>query len=503
MPARPIRVKLKNELGISTSLPEGEQCFHWCGHGKDILVLCPGPDPDLCRRLIPPDARTYVLMQPEFNRQMPPGWADRLPPAWIPVDPVCAAALAPEARILHYGPATRIFPSLYLPLLAQTRPLPVRPDSNEIWLPGESAALIIPELARAATILGLRPRLLPADLPPTKLIELLETGHPRLFLSINLRGLDPYGENQALLAKAGVPVALWCVDNPLHLLCGQKNRLWLRLPLYVTDSWFIEPLQSLGADPRHLPLATWLQFFPPGPPCPRGRELLFVGRASFPDRDRFFAASRVPESLAKQAAVLSGRTAHFGWWREQLPDIALWPGNDVRVLGLGAELASTRWRSDCLQALARRVGLNVVGDQTWAGLVPQATHLPPVDYYHGLAQCYAASPFTLNLTSLLLPHGLTQRHFDVWACGGFLLTDNTPGLDIFPADLTRAVSFETPEQALSLLFDLEARPGHKEELRRAWQELIIRDHTYTRRLAHILENCQPQPATEPVCSKQA
>lgn len=499
MPARPIRVKLKNELGISTSLPTGEQYFHWHGHGSDVLILCPGPDLNLCRRLAPPATATYVLVQPEFNSQMPPEWMEGLPADWKRIDAGTAALLIPRVRVLHYDPATRVFPSIYLPLLAKTRALPATCPTDEIWLPGEHSSLIIPELAQAATTLGFRPRLLSSDLTADSLGRLLHAGRPRLFLSVNLRGLDPYGENQALLARAQVPVAAWCVDNPLHLLSRQKNRLWLRLPLYVTDNWFIGPLQTLGANPRHLPLATSRQYFPTGPPCPQGQDLLFVGRASFPDRDRFFAASRPPDSLAARAARLPGRTAHFGWWHEHLPDIALWPGNEVRVLGLGAELASSRWRADCLQALARRVSLTVIGDQAWSELVPQARHLPPVDYYHGLTRCYASASFTLNLTSLLLPHGLTQRHFDVWACGGFLLSDNTPGLDIFPADLTRAVSFETPEQALSLLFDLASKPKQKEELRRAWQELITRQHTYTQRLAHILDDCQPQPTTEPVC----
>jgi spore maturation protein CgeB len=101
-----------------------------------------------------------------------------------------------------------------------------------------------------------------------------------------------------------------------------------------------------------------------------------------------------------------------------------------------------------------------------------------VDYYSGLAEIYREASFSLNLTSLLLPHGLTQRHFDVWACGGFLLTDDTPGLKIFPQELARAVTFETPEQAAELLRSLAAAPLRKEELRRAWQEHILEEHSY-------------------------
>ncbi len=486
MPARPIRVKLKNELGNSTSLPAGEQYLRIQGHGEVLLVTCPGPDPGLCAGLAGGGRRILRLRVPQVDDQMPPAWHQAIPDEWADISLTRAHDLPPGTAILHYAPADRLFPSVFAPLLARLRPAPQGRPSQGLWLPGPENALIIPELAHAATKTGLDPRLLPAALDATSLARLLDRERPGLFLSVNFHGLDPYGENQALLESAGVPLAVWCVDNPFHLLTGQKNQLWKNLPLFVTDDWFVEPLRAMGADARHLPLAASTRFFAPKSPCPAGADLTFVGRSAFPDRNRFFAASRVPPELVAEAERLPGREAHFGWWSRRFADHALWPGNAVRAIGLGAETASARWRQTCLAVLLQHADLTVVGDDVWRDLLPGVRLLPPVDYYAGLAGVYRRASFSLNLTSLLLPHGLTQRHFDVWACGGFLLTDDTPGMKIFPEELARAVIFTSPQEAAELLHALAADPTGKESLRRAWQEHVCAEHNYTARLRTIL-----------------
>ena len=403
MPARPIRVKFKNELGISTTLPAGEQYLRLQGHGQDILILCPGPEPELCRPLLTGTGRVHLLHVPEFESQMPPAWPGAVPAEWERVTVEEARTLLPGARVLHYDPATRLLPSVYAPLLAALQPAPKTRTPSTVWLPCPENALIVPELECAAISMGLRPRRLPAVLQAADLARALEDDAPGLFVSVNFHGLDPWGENQALLEAAGVPVAVWCVDNPFHLLTAQKNRLWKRLPLFVTDDWFVTPLRSMGANAGHLPLAVSAKHFAPGRTCPSGRDLTFVGRSAFPERDRFFAACRLPAEQAGQARTLPGRQAHFGWWRENLPATPLWPGNDVRVLGLGAETSSAAWRHGCLAALAKKTDLTIVGDDAWRGLLPGARILPPVDYYAGLAEVYRRASFSLNLTSLLLP----------------------------------------------------------------------------------------------------
>ena len=112
---------------------------------------------------------------------------------------------------------------------------------------------------------------------------------------------------------------------------------------------------------------------------------------------------------------------------------------------------------------------------------------PPVDYYVRLPGVYAAAPFSLNMTSFLLPHGLNQRHFDVWAAGGFCLMDDSPGLALFPEELTKEVRFARPGEIPGLIARFTADAGEKARLARRWREHILAEHTYEKRMRRMLE----------------
>ncbi len=98
---------------------------------------------------------------------------------------------------------------------------------------------------------------------------------------------------------------------------------------------------------------------------------------------------------------------------------------------------------------------------------------------------YASARYVLGAASLLLPHALSQRHFDVWAAGGCLLTDATPGLDLFPAELTRPITYRTAREIPELL----RRPDQERTaLIAAWRTHIAAAHTYRHRVRTILES---------------
>ena len=319
--------------------------------------------------------------------------------------------------------------------------------------------------------------------------------HPSLFFSVNFHGLDKYGEIFARLQAYGLPVAVWVVDNPWNLLAGMRNDFWKNTRLFVTDPSFIPGLREKGARyVAHLPLGTDPTLFcpQPGSPVPPAaanlQPLVFVGRSSFPDKDRFFVGQSIDESLLDEAraCALRGERPDYFWWLAR-PEL----NGAARKAALGAEETSAFWRLACLRA-ALPEGLTLFGDAGWQGLLP--TDQPggpdlrvPVDYYGSLPAVYRCADFSLAMTSFLLPHGLNQRHFDVWAAGGFCLTDATPGLDLFPPELTRPVTFARPEEIGELVHRFRADPAGKAELTRQWRDHILSNHCCEHRIATLLQ----------------
>ncbi len=507
-PQRPIRQQVQDETGRARTLPCGPGDFaHLCGQGPQAVLLGLGPQPGKALEAAP-GAESYVEC-PELAAQYGPEWRAAVPSALREISPAEVPALALSgAKILLYTPGLRAFPSFWGPLLAriQTALFAAAPAPRPrlAWLPGGERDLMRVELKEAFEEIGWRAECL-GDVTVEDIRARLAAGEcPSLFLSVNFSGLDPLGEAFHLLSAAGARVAAWCVDNPLHLISGLRSRYWTRLPLFVTDDWFLPHLARLGAqDVHHLPLAARASDFSrtmaPDPglahdmPHELDGRLLFAGRSSFPDKAGFFAGCALPEGHWREAEAMltRGERPDFGWWREKLGIERLWPDKEVRRAGFCAEETGKAWRALCLTRAFEALGpcLAVVGDAGWHELLPAGADIrPPVDYYGSLPGLSAGAACCLNCTSPLLPHGLTQRHFDVWAWGGVLLTDATPGLALFPEELTRPVTFRAPDELPGLFQRISADGELRRQLRQAWREHVRSGHTYARRLFRVLES---------------
>ncbi len=399
-----------------------------------------------------------------------------------------------------------------------------RPNAlPHVLLPDSGQELIRRELALAFAEAGCR--VTPIDpahmfeegsphFLPRLLRETRGDGPPLLF-SVNFQGLARMKETLGLLEEAGGRAAVWCVDNPWNLLAGVRDPRWKTLPLFVTDATFIPALLRHGArEAHHLPLAASAAIMAPDarraaafPPPGDLAPLVFVGRSAFPDKERFFSGQEVPVELLAQARamLLRGERPDLLWWEAALGrgEESLWPGKKARLPALGAEESSLAWRALCLAKAARagaslintsagrengQPGLDIFGDAGWQEHLPPETRLrPPVDYYARLPGIYAAARYSLCLTSLQLPEGLNQRHFDVWTAGGVCLTDATPGLSLFPEELVRPVAFSRPGDIAAMVAGLEADPAGRERLIAGWQSCIASAHTYRHRVHAVLE----------------
>lgn len=342
--------------------------------------------------------------------------------------------------------------------------------------------------------------------------QLLQEQRPALVLSVNGQGLDAEGDLFHLLRACQVPVALWFVDNPWHILSRFRLPWWREAQLFCTDAAFMQPLRAVGAaHVAHIPLAVAPHMWeatpyssPTAAEIPHGmlEKILFVGSLAFPQRQAFFGAASVPSPMLQEAfnllEVEGNPLPHALWWAERLQaGQPLWPGHAARVVGLGAEESTLRKRLLWLTAAAT-YGLSHYGHrpgeeaalQNAAGYTPELGQVlhnsrPPVDYYTTLPRLYATASYTLNVTSLLLPYGLTQRHFDVWAAGGFLLTDDTQGLDIFPAELTAETRVSHPHALTKRIHALEGQNQRRHDIINAWQQHLRQHHTYGHRVASM------------------
>jgi len=494
---RPRRPRIVSSQGNTLTLNSGAQAFERLRAGNEaVLFMGLGPDLAVLNDLVGARARVFWCEHPSFLEQMEALRAG-LPAQWQRVLPEDLASLPPQSDIFFYRQNTVLFPEFWGPLRARVlvrRPgLERQPRAKSILLPGDDASLLTRELDAAFTAEGFAVHRLHPAWTAEELPALLERERPALCLSVNLRGLDPDGGIFHLLRACEVPTAVWMVDNPWHLLSSLRSAWWTQAHICATDASFLPALQAAGAkNAFHLPLACspeWAraaQSSDAGPANP----LVFVGRSAFPDRRRFFAACRLPPETSAEAQALlerPGPVPDFHWWMRRLGIQTPWPGNDVRRAGLGAEDCSLARRAQWLKA-ALPHGLTVYGDAAWRALLPERADLrPPVDYYAALPGIYAQARYSLNVTSLLLPAGLNQRHFDVWIAGGFLLTDAAPGLDIFPAELRRECVLSHPGQLKEALARLENDAALRAQLQAAWKDCLLARHSYRHRAQELCE----------------
>ena len=491
MRQRPLRLRLADALGVTRSVAPGHEAVA-LGGGQDWLVLGLGPDPAGLAAALPAEARVAYLECPAFVAGAGEAWRAAVPASWRRVE-----ALGPvlPGNILMHRQALQLFPDFWAPvragLLLPSPAGPAGPEGSDasgkgtVLLAKTPGSMLLPANARGFGEEGFAV----AEVDRQSLLEHLERERPALFLSVNFAGLDRFGEVQALCARAGVPVAAWLADNPFHVLSGVRTPAWRDVHLFVTDDWFVEPLRGHGARRvHHLPLAADPAFFgaAPGRPELAGR-LLFVGRSAFPDKEAFFSGLSPDAGLWPEATAMlaRGERPDYGWWARSLGIDVFWPGLAARRVGRGAEESGLAWRELVIREAARTGALTVCGDAAWKNLDGAAfDYLPPVPYGPVLAGMYASARYVVGAVSPLLPHGLTQRHFDVWAAGGCLLTDAAPGLALFPEELTRPATYARARDIPRLARE---RASDRDGLAAAWRELVAAQHTYRHRARRILE----------------
>ncbi len=521
-PNRPKRITVRDACGRLMALSDTAEAWRKLYDGQDVLLLGLGPGDPCALPFLRDKKRVYWLETPDaFEQPKAAGHASlqNPPPGWTCVSTDEAVNLAKDHAVFFYQAGMRLAPDFWGPVIGRVdamralRKCPpqqraagmpalamaVQGRQRIALLPGDGTQLLHRELRQALRDCGFcvvetDPAPAGNGNPVDEMERALDGATPDFLLSVNMRGLDSDGRIFHMLRASGAPVAVWFVDTPWHILSSVRLPWWKDADLYVTDAAFIPSLKCYGAKKvTHLPLATaqhmWRSH---GHRTEAGAALkppLFIGRASFPERERFFAAARVPADADEEAMRLLKAAAgpasapDIFWWYARMKT-CLWPGNEVRIAGAGADRCSRANRARWLAA-GLSAGMRIAGDTQWAALIPGCSPLPPVDYYTALPLCYESSLAVLNVTSLLLPHSLSQRHFDVWAAGGYLLTDATSGLSIFPEELTAPIRVRHPGELAEKFNEIAAHPAQVDALRHAWREHLRAAHSYCDRVERL------------------
>lgn len=509
----PERVKLNDFSGAPFTLNPGASAWKELSPGggdKDLVLLgaAPGNLESLpfAASALARNKKIYWLEAPETLAQLRKNGLC-LPPKnkpWIPLHKEALAEPDFDGQIFFYEPGLRLAPDFWGPIIASLNIKKFSCHSRAAasalaWLPGNSGQLLHKELqsALAANGFGQIISELPDSPDPSSLEKIWRNKTPQFILSVNFRGLDSEGKIFEICQALNIPLAVWLVDNPWHLLSGIRYPWWKRANLFVSDGSFAADLRSEGAAcAAHCPLAAaehmWRK-----PPLKLNDRPLFIGRSIFPKQKEFFGNMRPDRKLEEEAALyLMSRRRYpdYHWWQKKFNE-APWPGKGGRKAGFYADYYSARNRAEWLKK-AFETKIRIIGDEGWKNIIPEGLVESPVDYYGKLPEIYNESPAVLNITSLLLPGSLNQRHFDVWAAGSFLITDVTNGLDIFPSELADPIKAAQPEEFPIKFSFWQSHQSQRRDFIHSWQEHLKSSHTYVHRVEFIMEACRQRGAVQ-------
>lgn len=414
---------------------------------------------------------------------------------------LCGEDFFAQTDILFYKQNIQLFPFFWNTVLITLRnkgllPAPSLPVGKEkyIFLSGGKNDLLHKELCQAVRDIGCIPLEIGGK-TLQEILELLDVKPPRLYLAVNAGSLDGNGILYEQLKQKNIPLALWFVDNVWNILSGFSQSWWKECSLYLTDFSFAKELQNEGAAKVFpLPLASHslpatYQTIPEIP-------LFFVGNSSFANKNAYFSGCKLEHdfeqnlyrTIQKNLFAQKELPDFHSIYHQLLPNQTLWQNKSGRTIGYAAAKADLYLRKLWLENLSPLI--QIMGDNAWQEILSTShTFYRPVDYYKDLPTYYKNSLFTLNLTSLLMPANLSQRHFDVWKHGGFLLSSPSKGMEIFPQNIQSIITVNNPQDCLNRLELLLTKPALKSEIQKTMQEEIAKKHCYTLRLQYILEHC--------------
>ena len=321
-----------------------------------------------------------------------------------------------------------------------------------------------------------------------ELADVLARERPDLVVSVNGAALALSPAVRATLEAEEIPTVLWFVDDP-ELALGEA--LGLAAPHVLALAWEREAvarLRRLGfAGARYLPHgARWSG--DPLPPRGDGLDLLWIG-SSYAGADRRAlhagAPNRVDEAWERIAA--RARSLPRPSLRALREALAPGAGADGRFaqLRLADHLAAER-RSAVARALIP-LGLRLFGDPDgWRSLLgSRAPVLGDVDATV-VPHLVGGARLSVDCVHPQMPTAVTQRVFDVPACGGLVLADDRPDLREHFEVGREVLAYGDPEEAAERARWALGRPDLRRRIAAAARRRVEAEHTLVHRARSLV-----------------
>jgi spore maturation protein CgeB len=133
---------------------------------------------------------------------------------------------------------------------------------------------------------------------------------------------------------------------------------------------------------------------------------------------------------------------------------------------------------------------SVYGDERWRDFVDKDLYRGWVAYGDELRKIYSESTFILDVRQPQARTGLTQRIFDASACGGAVLTEWSPELEVLFDPENELLSFHNLDGAIKMRERYLRDPRGAQKRGEKAMQRVLAHHTYRNRAARILQALQ-------------
>ncbi len=201
----------------------------------------------------------------------------------------------------------------------------------------------------------------------------------------------------------------------------------------------------------------------------------------------FGAAVTELESRVLEAPTAFDPLAVLDALRKQfeLPEAVATPHGEALVVILAGERLASAKRIGVLRALAE-FDLAVFGEEDWAQVLPEGAYRGWAGHRHALNAIYSAPGIHLDVNRIYQPDIVTLRTFEITACGGFVIAEETEEIhDLF--DVGRELTtWKTLGELKERVGEALENPERRLAVGSAGQRRLLRDHTVEQRLRILL-----------------